>query len=360
MSDVSQKPTQRRNFDLGNWLIPVIAVFVAMVIAGFLMYLQGAAPLRAYTSLFNQSFGSTAGFGTTLGKATPLVLSGLAVTIGLRAGLFNIGAQGQLISGALATAWAAYAIHGLPPVIHVPLALAIGAFFGALVGWIAGALKAYRGIHEVITTIMLNSIVISLADYLASGPFKEPGQPLTRTAPALKSALLPKFFGLPIGFFIAIALAYGVWWVFRRTTTGFRLETVGRNKNAAWYAGIGVKRSLILAMTVGGAIAGLGGAIETLGVTGRFEPAFNAGLGFDGITIALLGRANPLGIIPGAILIGGMRAGAARMQFDAGVAPEIVDLLMALILFFVSAPLLARWLRRDKGVAVAVTGGWSN
>lgn len=360
MSNVSQKQEHRQTFDLGKWLIPIAAVLVAMTVAGFLMYLQGAAPLRAYASLFNQSFGSAVGFDKTLGKATPLVLSGLAVTIGLRAGLFNIGAQGQLISGALATAWAGYAIQGLPVVIHLPLALSIGALFGGLVGWIAGALKAYRGIHEVITTIMLNSIVISLADYLASGPFKEPGQPLTRTPPALESALLPKIFGLPLGFFIAIALAYAAWWVFRRTTTGFRLETVGRNKNAAWYAGIGVKRSVLLAMTVGGAVAGLGGGIETLGVTGRFEPAFNAGLGFDGITIALLGRAHPLGIIPGAILIGGMRAGAASMQFSAAVAPEMVDLLMALILFFVSAPLLARWLRRGKGLSTTVSGGWSN
>ena len=353
-------PKERRTFDVGSWLIPVVAVLVAMLIAAGLMYLQGASPLTAYTSLLKSAFGSVSGIGKTLGKATPLVLSGLAVTIGLRAGLFNIGAQGQLISGALASAWAGYAIHGLPMAIHLPLALLIGAFFGSLTGFIAGALKAYRGVHEVISTIMLNSIVISLVDYLASGPFKEHGQPLTRTAPVLKSALVPKVFGLPLGFFLALVLSYAVWWIFRRTTSGFRLETVGRNKNAAWYAGISVKRSILIAMAVGGAVAGLGGAVETLGITGRFEPAFNAGLGFDGITIALLGRANPLGIIPGAILIGGMRAGAASMQFDAGVAPEIVDLLMALILFFVSAPLLTRWLRKGKGAASSVTGGWGN
>ena len=337
-----------KKFDVGSWLIPVIAVFIALFIGGILIKLQGLDPVVAYKSLFKTAFGSIEGIGATLGKSTPLVLSGLAVAVGLRAGLFNIGAQGQLLSGSLAAAWAGVTFDGLPGYIHIPIALIIGAFFGSIVAGISGLLKAYRGVHEVITTIMLNSIVMAIADYLASGRLREPDQFLTRTSEIAESAKLPIFGSLPSGFFIAVILGVFIWWVLGRTTSGFRIETVGRNRHAAWYSGISVKRTVVSAMVVSGAIAGLGGAIETLGVTYRYAPAFNLGLGFDGITIALLGRVHPIGIIPGAILIGGMRAGAANMQFDAGVAPEIVDLLMALILLFVTAPLITRFFKNSR------------
>jgi simple sugar transport system permease protein len=351
------KSQKSSSISLGPFLIPVLSVIVALAIGGILVYIQGSNPLTAYRVLFTTAFGSLDGIATTLAKATPLVLSGLAVAICLRAGLFNIGAQGQLISGALASAWAGYNFVGLPMFIHIPLALLFGAFFGALVALVAGVLKAYRGVHEVITTIMLNSIVIALADYLASTPFKEPDQPLTRTPKIEDSARIPDLFGLPLGFFIAVLISYVFWWILKNTTTGFRIETIGRNKNAGWYAGISIKRVVILSMLLGGAVAGVAGAIETLSIVGRFEPAFNAGLGFDGITVALLARANPLGVIPAAILIGGMRASGSTVQFEAGVAPEIVDLLLALILFFVTAPLLAKFFRK-KSEEIAVTSGW--
>lgn len=339
--------------------IPLLSVLIALFFGGIMIAVQGINPLYAYEVLFTKAFLTLDGISITLAKATPLILSGLAVAICLRAGLFNIGAQGQLISGALASAWAGYFFVGLPALIHIPVALLFGATFGALVAFIAGALKAYRGVHEVITTIMLNSMVIAMADYLASTPFKEPDQPLTRTPAIQDSARIPDILGLPFGFFISIAFSISLWWLLRNTTTGFRIETIGRNKNAGWYAGISVKRVIILSMLVGGAIAGIAGAIETLSITGRFEPAFNAGLGFDGITVALLGRANPLGVIPAAILIGGMRAAGSTVQFKTGVSPEIVDLLLALILFFVTAPLLAKILKR-RHEGVSLTSGWSN
>jgi simple sugar transport system permease protein len=348
----------KKKFDVGSWLIPVIAVFIALFIGGILIKLQGLDPVVAYRSLFKTAFGSVEGIGATLGKSTPLVLAGLAVAVGLRAGLFNIGAQGQLLSGSLAAAWAGVTFDGLPGFIHIPVALIIGAFFGSLVAAISGLLKAYRGVHEVITTIMLNSIVMAIADYLASGRLREPDQFLTRTSEIAENAKLPIFGSLPSGFFIAVILGVFIWWVLGRTTSGFRIETVGRNRHAAWYSGISVKRTVVSAMVISGAIAGLGGAIETLGVTYRYAPAFNLGLGFDGITIALLGRVHPIGIIPGAILIGGMRAGAANMQFDAGVAPELVDLLMALILLFVTAPLITRFFKNSRNKSV--TSGWGN
>jgi len=353
--EISRPP---KSFDVGSWLVPIIAVLVAMTLAAILIKLQGSNPITAYKSLFKTAFGSAAGIGATLGKSTPLVLSGLAVAVGLRAGLFNIGAQGQLLSGALAAAWAGVSFHGLPGFIHIPIALIIGAFFGSIVAGISGYLKAYRGVHEVITTIMLNSIVMGVADYLASHPLREPDQFLTRTSEIQPSAKMPVYAHLPLGFFIAVALAAVIWWILGRTTSGFRIETVGRNRHAAWYAGISVKRTVISAMLASGAIAGLGGAVETLGITYRNAPAYNLGLGFDGITIALLGRVHPLGIIPGAILIGGMRAGAANMQFDSGVAPELVDLLMALILLLVTAPLITRFFKGNSNKAM--TSGWGN
>ena len=351
--------SEKRPLDLGPVLIPLLSIVVALIFGGIMIAIQKINPLLAYKVLFATAFGSVDGIASTLAKATPLILSGLAVAICLRAGLFNIGAQGQLISGALASAWAGYHFVGLPKLVHIPLALIFGAFFGAVVALIAGALKAFRGVHEVITTIMLNSIVIALAEYLASTPFKEPDQPITRTPKIQDSARIQDLFGLPFGFFIAIAIALALWWIMRNTTTGFRIETIGRNKNAGWYAGISFKKTVLLSMLVGGSVAGIAGAIETLSITGRFEPAFNAGLGFDGITVALLGRANPIGVIPAAILIGGMRASASTVQFQSGVAPEIVDLLLALILFFVTAPLLARFFKKKQN-DVALTSGWGN
>ncbi|MDP2336016.1 MAG: ABC transporter permease [Bacteroidota bacterium] len=341
-------------------LLPIIALALAFSLGALMMKLQGANPLQAYQALLSSAFGSSDGISKTLGKATPLIFSGLAVTICLRAGLFNIGVQGQLLAGALASAWAGYFFHDLPMFIHLPLALAFGIVFGSLTGIIAGALKAYRGVHEVITTIMLNSIVLQLGEYLSYGPFKEKGQQLARTAEVLPSAKIPSVFGMPLGFFISIALALFAWWVFKKTTSGFRLETVGRNKSAAWYAGISVKKSVLVSMIVGGGLAGLGGAIETLGVVGRYEPAFNGGLGFDGITIALLGRANPLALIPGAILFGGMRGAGGSMQFSAGVSPDIIDLILAIVLFFVTAPLIGKWFKSARGTKAITTGGWGN
>lgn len=345
---------------LRAWILPLIALVIAFAIGAIMMKLQGANPLKAYESLFSSAFGSSTGISKTFGKATPLIISGLAVSICLRAGLFNIGVQGQLLSGALASAWAGYYFHGLPMAIHLPLSLLFGVTFGSLAGVIAGVLKAYRGVHEVITTIMLNSIVLQLGEYLAYGPFKEVGQQLARTPAVLPSAKIPSIFGMPLGFFIAIGLSIIAWWILKKTTSGFRLETVGRNKNAAWYAGISVKKTILASMVLGGGLAGLGGAIETLGIVGRYEPAFNAGLGFDGITIALLGRANPLALIPGAILFGGMRGAGASMQFAAGVSPDIIDLILAIVLFFVTAPLIGKWFKSARGTESITTGGWGS
>ncbi|HSO27353.1 MAG TPA: ABC transporter permease [Anaerolineales bacterium] len=343
--------------------VPVVAVLLAAAIGAVILLISGAPPLQAYAALLNGSFGTWQAFSRTLEKATPLVFGGLAVAFAFKAGLFNIGAQGQLLIGALTSAVLGFAITGLPAVVHIPLALFGGALAGALFGAIPGALKAYTGAHEVITTIMLNYVAINITDYLADGPFKDtsPGNIVARTPAIADSARIPNLGAIPVGFIIAIFAALFVWWLLFRTTIGFEIRTVGLNPDAARYAGIKVAFTITLTMALSGLLAGMGGAIETQGVVGRYQPGFNVGLGAEGITIALLGRTHPFGVIPAALLVGAMKAGSAQMQFTAGVAKEITDVIQALILFFVAADMIVRWLIRSRAVEgeqVTLSSGW--
>lgn len=345
--------------------VPLVAVLLAALIGAVLLLASGANPIEAYAALIEGAFGSPIAIQRTLEKATPLIFSGLAVAFAFKAGLFNIGAQGQLLIGAIVAAWVGYSIEGLPAIIHAPLALLIGGLAGALYGAIPGALKVYTGAHEVIVTIMLNYIAINITDFLADGPWKDPSPTniVARTPKVLPSAELPILGNIPSGFIFAIIAAVIVWWVLYRTTLGYEVRTVGLNSSAAQYAGIRVARIIILTMAISGFLAGLGGAVETLGIVGRYQPGFNAGLGFDGITTALLGKTNPFGVIPAAILLGAMRAGASQMQFDAGVAKEITDVITAFILFFVSADMIVKKLIRQKATdddAVTLTRGWGS
>lgn len=344
-------------------VLQLVAVVLALLIGAVILILSGANPLLAYGSLLQGSFGSLTVLGRTLEKATPLVFSGLAVAFGFRGGLFNIGAQGQLLLGALTSAVVGFAVTGLPAIIHVPLALLAGALAGGLYGAIPGALKTFRGAHEVIVTIMLNYIAINLTDYLADGPFKDdsPGNIVARTPEILDSARIPSIAGLPVGFIIAILVAIFIWWVLWKTTFGFEIRTVGLNPNAARYAGVKVARTVILTMVISGLLAGLGGAVESQGVVGRYQPGFNVGLGFDGITIALLGKTHPFGVLPASLLVGAMKAGSNEMQFTAGVATQITDVIQALILFFVAADVIVRGLLRMRSTGeegVKLSTGW--
>jgi simple sugar transport system permease protein len=344
-------------------LVQVVAVLLALLIGAVLLLLSGANPLEAYAALFRGAFGTPIAIGRTLEKATPLIFSGLAVAFAFKAGMFNIGAQGQLLFGAITAAFLGFALHGLPPYIHMPLALLGGALAGGAYAFIPGALKAYRGVHEVITTIMLNYIAINFTDYLADGPWKDasPGNVVARTPSIDPAAAIGKLGPVPIGFIIAILVAFIVWWLLSKTTVGFEIRMVGLNPSAARYAGIKVAKTLILTMVISGFLAGMGGAVETLGVVGRYQPGFNVGLGFDGITVAMLGKTNPFGVIPAAILVGAMKAGSSEMQFASGVAKEITDVLQALILFFVAADVIVRSLLRMGKVGeeeIKLSTGW--
>lgn len=345
--------------------IPLASVLLALIIGGIILEFSGANAIGAYAALYEGAFGDLSRLGRTLEKATPLILSGLAVTFAFKAGLFNIGAQGQLVLGAVTAAAIGFGVEGLPLIIHLPFALLGGALAGALYGAIPGVLKTTTGAHEVITTIMLNFIALNIGDYLADGPLKDnsPGNIIARTPEILETAIIPKMVDetIPLGFFIAAAVAIGVWWLLTKTTLGFEIQTAGLNPHAAKYAGIKVGRTIIITMVISGMLAGLGGAIETQGVIGRFQPGFNVGLGFDGITVALLGKTHPIGAIFAALLIGAMNAGASQMQFTAGVPHEIIDVIQALILFFVAAEIIIRriiGMRSDEEEGVVLTTGW--
>ncbi|MDX1417429.1 MAG: ABC transporter permease [Candidatus Promineifilaceae bacterium] len=342
--------------------VPLLSIIMALLIGAIILLLSGANPLTAYSALFQGAVGSPEAVGRTLEKTTPLIFSGLAVAFAFQAGLFNIGGQGQLLVGAIFAAYLGFAIEGLPFIIHMPLALIGGSLAGAVWGGIAGVLKAYTGAHEVITTIMLNFIAINLTDYLANGAWKAEGI-VARTPLVLESASIPKWGPYPWGFLFAVIMAIVTWYILYRTTLGYAIRTTGLNSNAALYAGIKVSMVIVLVMFFSGFLAGMGGAVETLGVVGRYQPGFNIGLGFGGITIALLAKTNPLGVIPAALLLGAMEAGGSQMQFGAGVRFEIIDIIQGLILFFVSADLIVRKILGARAVdedKVQLSSGWGS
>jgi general nucleoside transport system permease protein len=345
--------------------VPLVAVLLALLIGAIILIISGANPIQAYQALVRGSFGSPVAIQRTLEKATPLIFSGLAVAFAFKAGLFNIGAQGQLLVGAIVAAFIGFSVTGLPPIIHAPLALLAGGLAGALYGAIPGALKVYTGAHEVIVTIMLNYIAINLTDFLADGPWKDPspGNIVARTPPILASAQLPIIGNVPLGFVFAIIAAIIVWWLLFRTTLGYEIRTVGLNSSAAQYAGIRVAKTIVLTMMISGFLAGLGGGVETLGIIGRFQPGFNAGLGFEGITVALLAKTHPIGVIPAALLLGAMSAGSNLMQFSAGVPNQITDVITAFILFFVAADVIVKRLLRQRTVEddkIILSSGWGS
>lgn len=274
-----------------------------------------------------------------LAKATPLLLSGLAVALAMRAGLFNIGAEGQLLVGAFAAAWAGAAWHGLPAGLHVAGSLAVGAAAGAAWAAVAGALKAWRGAHEVIVTIMLNYVAIQLTHYLVNGPARDPDSLAPATRVVLPTARLWAIEGganFSTGFGLALAAAVGYHFLFRRLRLGFEIRAVGRNPQAARCAGIHVPRTMVTAMALSGALAGLAGAVEVLGVHRRFLDAFSPGYGFDSIAVALLGNLNPLGIVASACLFGGLGSGAVHMEAFTNTPRQIAGIIQAIAILVVA------------------------
>ena len=337
-------------------LTPLIAVGVALLLGAGLIWASGASVLEAYGGLFAGMCGSWQALSETGVAATPYILTGLAVALGFRGGVFNIGAEGQLYMGALGAVVVGYTVGGLPIWIHLPLALAVGALGGALWGAVPGILKARLGAHEVINTIMMNYIAMKLVDYLVKHVLRDPTASMDRTPSILATAALPHLLGadmrLHAGLLIALAAVVLAAWLLDKTTLGFEIRTVGINPSAAQYAGMQVARTLVCTMALSGMLAGLAGAVEILGLYHTLPAAFSTGYGFDAIAIALLARSRPFAVLPAALLWGGLRNGAGLMQVRTGVSIDLINVIQALVIMGLATDHLVRTLRRRRmGVA---------
>ncbi len=368
-------------------LLPLLAILTGLLIGALVILSAGGNVVTAYGALFAGAIGNPAAilqgiatlfstgssaelvkavypFTESLVTSTPYIFAGLAVALGFRCGLFNIGAEGQFFMGALAAAFVGYSITGLPAYIHLPLAILAGAAAGALWGAVPGYLKARFGAHEVVNTIMMNWIAFRLSDWLLNGPMKASGfRPVT---PNVKvTAELPRFFAEPLrfnwGFVLALVLAGVVYWLLFKTTIGFEIRMVGANPDAAKYAGVNIFRNIVLAMVLSGGLAGLSGTSQVLGVDHWVGQGFSAGFGFDSIAIALLGKSHPFGVVLAALLFGILRSGATRMQSMAQIPIDIISIIQGLVIIFVAAPAIIRWLYRIRvpvGEQTVLTRGW--
>lgn len=381
-SKADTRPSLRQSL-----LLPALAVVTGLIIGGIVIAVSGGNLFLAYGALFTGSFGSPLDFfaglqvyfstGEThdlirslypftesLVASTPYIFAGLSVAIGFRCGLFNIGAEGQVLMGALGSAFVGYSLIGLPAYIHLPLALLGGLAAGAIWGMIPGYLKARFGAHEVVNTIMMNWIAFRLSDWLLNGPMKASGfRPVTRSVEA--SAELPHFFADPLrfnwGFVLALAVAWAVYWFLFKTTLGFEIRSVGANPDAAKYSGMNVTRNFVLVMALAGGLAGLAGSAQVLGVDHWVGQGFSAGYGYDAIALALLGKSHPLGVVLSALLFGFLRSGATSMQSMAGIPIDIISIIQGLVVVFIAAPVIIRWIYRiniDTTAETVLTRGW--
>ena len=364
-------------------IIPIVAILLALLCGTILIILTSPAshgsldfllPIKAYEALLEGatgiSFLDTDGDTTTLAislipsaqaltntlvRASPLILTGLAVGLGFKAGLFNIGGNGQVLVGAFFAALTGAALAQQPVPIALTVAVLAGAIGGALYGFIPGALKAFTGAHEVVVTIMLNSLAAFAIVGLVNDIFWIQGPSFKRTAD-VGNAAMPVLFGRDghLGVFIALLMVPIVYFLIYRTTLGFEIRTVGANPSAARYAGMSPRRLIVLTLSLSGLLAGLAGTIVILGPSLGYYPAvFGTTIGFVGITVALLGRSHPVGILLAALLLGGMSAGGSTMQIQADIQPEIIDVIQGLILLFLAAEVVIRRLLRVRGETVA-------
>ncbi|MCB7136492.1 ABC transporter permease [Cellulosimicrobium marinum] len=360
-----------------SWLVSLLAIVAALVLGGVLIAaadpeVQEAAtyffarPLDTLTAIWNAVFGaysalfqgSVVNFQAstvegalrplteTMTVSVPLIFAGLGLGIGFRAGLFNIGAQGQIILGGVFAGFIGFTFD-LPPGLHLFLAVLGAALGGALWASIAGVLKARTGAHEVIVTIMLNNIAIYLVAYLLTTPaFQRPGSSNPISPPIPSSATYPLLLGegyrLHLGFLLALLAAVGVWWLMERSTLGFRFRAVGENPHAARTAGMSVPWVTVWVMAIAGALAGLAGSAQVLGTEKVLTAGVAASFGFDAITVALLGRSRPLGTVLAGLLFGALRAGGFAMQARTGTPIDIVLVVQSLIVLFIAAPPLVR------------------
>lgn len=374
MSKMWNKLGERLN-RISSLKLTLLAVLSALIVGALIIIVSDVDSLKngdilgaistvgsAYWALVVGSFGSLRAISNTINSSTPLILCGISVAIAFKAGLFNIGATGQMLAGGMTALWVGFAMDG-PGIIQVPLAIIAGGVGGALFGAIPGILKARTGAHEVITTIMLNNMAAFLILWLLKTDLFQREDRTDPISKLVKSeGRLPRLFGFidgrpdlvaHIGFIVAIVAVVVYWWFLKKSTTGFEFRAYGLNADAATYAGMHVKRLTVLAMMFAGGFAGLAGAAEVLGTYGYASANFAGNIGFDAIAIALLGQSSPLGTLVAAVLFGALQAGGRQMQTNSDVPIDLIVVLRALIVMFIAAPLLIKSIWRTKSAQVS-------
>jgi len=321
-------------------LLSFLALFLAFAVGGLLLLAIDVNPREAYSYLLLGNFGSVYSFSEILVKATPLMMTGLAFAFAYRTGLFNIGAEGQMYMGAIGAVLVSLKLAMLPGWLLIPLALLAAMIFGGIWGGMTGLLKVKFGANEIITTIMLNYIALYFLNYLITDPLREASGGYVQTDIIAEQSFLPLLIPdtrLHLGFLIALAFVVVFYLILWKTPFGFQLRAVGFNRHAAEYAGVHVSRNLVAAMAISGAFAGVAGFTEVNGLLHRLIDNFGVGLGFDGIAVALLGNANPFGIVVASFLFGLLRVGANAMQRGVGVPANVVYIIQGLTVLFLLA-----------------------
>jgi simple sugar transport system permease protein len=347
---------------LRNLLFPLIAVVCAFAVGALVVLIVGDSPIQVYGLLLGSAFSWPDGIGYTLFFATPLIFTGLAVAVGLRGGLLNIGAEGQLYVAAFATAWVGIKLAGLPAILLVPLCCLAAVAAGAAWAAIPGVLKARFGSHEVINTIMLNFVAVALVGYLTQYHYRVPGDPIMESAPIGETAhiarlgsfvpTLPQRIPINVAFLLALVASWLVYVLLWKTKWGYEIRATGQNPSAAEYGGISIRRQIVLTMAISGALAGMVGINEVLGYRYRYYDGFSDNYGFTGIAVALLGRNHPAGVLLAALLFAVLQRGGVPVDaFTQLVSKDIVQILQALVILFVAAEAMFRWKR-----AVATVG----
>jgi ABC-type uncharacterized transport system permease subunit len=320
-----------------------LAILLALLLGAAVITVVHESPIRVLVTLVRGAVGSEERIAGTLLQTTPILVCGVAACVSLRGGLFNIGVEGQLFMGGFVATWIGFSV-ALPPYIHLPLALACAAFSGAI--WIAipAYFRARFKANEVVSTILANYVAILITSYLTINVFKRPGG-LPETPPILTSAYLPEFFSysrLNYGLVIGIVLAVAAQLFFDRTGRGYAISEMGANPKFAEYGGIDVKRQVFYVLLVSGALGGLAGGAEALGVHHRFMEGFAPGFGFDGVIAALLANGSPIGTIATALFFGALRSGSLLLEVDTSASREIITVMQALIILAVSAQIKIR------------------
>lgn len=344
VSGTKKKASLAERLSQNSVFLSGAALVLSLIVAGIVMLIAGYSPIEGYSAMFTGAFGNVSNLAQTLGTATPLIFAGLAMAFAARGGMFNIGIEGQIIAGAFPAALVGAYVQGLPWFLHIPLCFLAGMIGGGVWAAIAGFLKNKLRVSEVILTIMLNYVAQYLAEYLANYQFKAEGM-LVRTETILPSATLTPlvpYTRLTGGIFVALAFAVLMWWFLSRTTAGYQIRAISANPYAAEAGGINIARMNLLTMFLSGALAGMGGAVEVLGVHGYFITNMTSGYGFDGVAIAVMGQYTPLGTVVSALIFGALRAGSTSMNRMTSIPGEFIQVLQALVILFVSTPGIVR------------------